>query len=483
MRAFLLTIALVLACAAPVQARQPVFTPTTVPPSGVIGVQDAYLSPDFWIERQKAADAIVMDRAAIDAQNARLMHIDASMHDLAALPATLDHAQVQAWIDHMSQRPDEPLFDAQGATVEASALDAIVANANRDAVPERQPARFGLAVHRAALRTFPTGTRVFTERGDTDIDRFQESALFPGTPVLIAHTSRDGRWLFVVSPRYAAWVDKDAIAEGSKDAVLAYADAAPYRLVTGAKVRTVFTPEEPRVSELQLDMGVRVPLAQPAGGTPVNGQQPYTAWPIMLPVRNADGSLALATGLLQKNVDTSDAPLPLTRANIIRQAFKFLGERYGWGHDYNARDCSGFVSEVYRSMGVLMPRNTGDQGISPAFDRIHFEKTDAAEARRAAVDQLQVGDLIYIPGHVMMMIGRIDNVPYVIHDTNGGSYLGADGAMHGMHLNGVSVTPLTPLRFNPTQTYVDRITNIVRMRPTAGAAQPTGGTTPTEGSP
>ena len=83
----------------------------------------------------------------------------------------------------------------------------------------------------------------------------------------------------------------------------------------------------------------------------------------------------------------------------------------------------------------------------------------------------------------MMMIGRIDGVPYVIHDTNGGSYLGADGNMHGMHLNGVSVTPLTPLRFNPTQTYIDRITNIVRMRPIGHAATPPDGRTATEATP
>ena len=483
MRTFLIATALAFCCGAPLQAREAAFTPTTVPPSGVIGVQDAYLSPEFWIARLNGADAVVMSRAEIDAQNARLMRVDKSMHDLAALPPTLDRAQVQAWLDHMSRRPDEPLFDVRGDALSASAIDAFVANADRDAVPEQQHTRYGLTVHRAALRSFPTLERVFDERGDTDIDRFQESALFPGTPVAIVHASRDGEWLFVVSPRYAAWVRKDAVAEGARDAVLDYAAAEPYRLVTAAKVRTVYTPEEPRVSELQLDMGVRVPLVQVAGGTPVNGQQAYTSWPIRLPVRNADGSLSLATALLQKNADTTGAPLPLTRANIIRQAFKFLGERYGWGHDYNARDCSGFVSEVYRSMGVLMPRNTSDQGVSPAFDRIHFEKTDGADSRKAAVDQLQVGDLIYIPGHVMMMIGRIDGVPYVIHDTNGGSYLGADGNMHGMHLNGVSVTPLTPLRFNPQQTYIDRITNIVRMRPIGHAATPPDGRTATEATP
>src|SRR3546814_2560334 len=56
----------------------------------------------------------------------------------------------------------------------------------------------------------------------------------------------------------------------------------------------------------------------------------------------------------------------------------------------------------------------------------------------------------------------IDGAPYVIHDTNGGSYLGADGELQGMALNGVSVTPLLPMMFNDHESYVDRMTSIVR---------------------
>lgn len=68
--------------------------------------------------------------------------------------------------------------------------------------PNRPLHVYGLVVHRADLRTFPTRERVFNSASadDTDIDRFQESALFPGTPVVIAHTSADGAWYFVVSP-------------------------------------------------------------------------------------------------------------------------------------------------------------------------------------------------------------------------------------------------------------------------------------------
>jgi cell wall-associated NlpC family hydrolase len=459
-----LALALALALAAsPVIARAPQAATLPIPPSGVIGVQDAQLSADFWIARAAAPDAVLMARAAIDARNARLLREDGSMHDLAALPATLTRAQVAGWIEDLASAPTKPLWDETGKPVPKATLDAIVANRALATIPASQQTRFGMAVERAALRAMPTALRVFSSDDDADIDRFQESALFPGAPVAIVHASADGQWLFVVSARYAAWVEAKAIATGSRDAVLAYAQRTPYRVITGAKPRTVFTREEPRLSELQLDMGTRVPLAKAAPDMPVNGQHPYIAWILDLPVRNADGALAFAPALLQKNADSAADYLPLTRANILRQAFKFLGERYGWGHSYNARDCSGFVSDVYRSMGVQMPRNTGDQAVSPVFARTRFAPGDAREKRMAAVKAMQVGDLIYIPGHVMMYIGDIDGMPYVIHDTNGGSYLGADGAPRAMHLNGVSVTPLLPLRFGKDHDYVGRITNIVRV--------------------
>lgn len=454
-----LLLATALALAFPAALAQ---TPS-VPASGVIGVTDAELSPQAWVARLQAPDAVLLDRAAIDARNVRLLQVDDSMHDLHALPAALERATVAHWVEDLSQRPTRTLYDESGQVVAAAAIDQIVANVNLDAIPASQATRYGMVVQRAALRGMPTSLRVFRSNDDTDIDRFQESALFPGTPVAIVHASADGQWLFVVSPRYAAWIEARFVAEGTAAAVFAHADKAPYRIVTGAKVRTVHTREQPQLSELQLDMGVRAPLADVPGNQPVNGQHPYTSWILELPVRDADGSLGFAPALLQKNTDTQADYLPLTRANLIHQAFKFLGERYGWGHSYNGRDCSGFVSEVYRSMGVQLPRNTSAQSVSPAFVRTHFEKDDSRAKRMAAVAALDVGDLIYIPGHVMMYIGNIDGLPYVIHDTSGGSYLGADGALHSMHLNGVSVTPLVPMRFGKDHDYIDSITNIIRV--------------------
>lgn len=442
----------------------------STPPSGepdftidAVHSDAAHMNADYWIRKSKRPDRIVLDRAAIEAQNARLQRIDPSIHDIENLPATLDPMRLRTMIVKLSQRPDRALFDERGVAVGTATLDALESALNLDAI-KAQPTRYGLIVQRADMRTFPTTLRVFTTNADIDIDRFQESALFPGTPVVIAHESRDRRWYFVVSTLYAAWVQKERIAVGTAQDVLDYARKTPYLVITGSAVRTVFTHEQPQVSELQLEMGVRVPsLAAWPADQLVNGQHPRTAQVIELPIRAADGTLLFTPALLPTTADSAFAYLPLNRSNLLRQSFKFLGERYGWGHSNNARDCSGFVSEVYRSFGVTLPRNTGDQALSPAFDRIAFSAGDSRAARLATLRELQAGDLIFIPGHVMMVIGHEHGMPYVIHDAQSISYRDGDRIVR-VPLNAVSVTALSPALLSDDVPLIDRIYSIQRMR-------------------
>ncbi len=452
-------------CTGPAFARGP--APVVAPGhAGIVGLHEAYLSPGYWIARQAEPDRVILDRAGIAAQNARMRQLDGSIHDLRALPATLARDFVREKIDAISHLPPRTLYDVQGNEFSPAQLRAISDNLALDRIPASRPLQYGLVVHRAALRAVPTGLRVFSSRGDTDIDRFQESALFPGDAVAVLHESADGDWLFVASERYVAWIEKRFVGIGDAAQVFGYGAHGPYRVITGATASTAYTPEEPRLSRLQLDMGVRVPvLADWPPLQPVNGQQGHAGHVIQLPARNDDGSLALLPALLPRSQDSSDDYLPLTPRNLLTQAFKFLGERYGWGHAYDTRDCSGFVSEVYRSFGVLLPRNTSAQAVSPALDRLAFGEKDGKARRDAAVDALQVGDLVYIPGHVMLTLGHADGMAWMIHDTSGGSWFGADGKRVPAHLNGVSVTPLQPMMASDTASYVDRITNIQRIRP------------------
>ena len=439
--------------------RQPVSS------TGVIGVAPAHLNADYWVRRAARANAVVLNTGDIAAQNARLQQTDKSVRDIEHFPSVLAGTDVRKWIEGLSSRPERMIYDEEGRELPPQRVDEWMSTLNLESIPQTQTTRYGMVVRRSDLRTFPTRVRVFSSTGDTDIDRFQESALFPGTPVVIAHTSRDGEWLFVVSGLYSAWIEKSAVAEGSSSAIFGYTHKAPYVVVTGSKVNTTFTPERPEVSNVQLDMGVRVPvMADWPIDSPVNGQHPYTAHVIELPYRDPEGNLQFSPALLPRTQDVASDYLPLTNANVVHQGFKFLGERYGWGHSYNARDCSGFVSEVYRSFGVVLPRNTRDQGVSPALNRIEFTKTDDHEARLKVLRDVRIGDLIYIPGHVMMVIGHENGTPYIIHDTTGISYRSGSGDIARAKLNGVSVTPLLPLLLSDGEPMIDRIYSIQRIR-------------------
>ncbi len=443
-------------------------SPSVKPPAveTIIGVRDAHLSADYWIRKARQPDRVIMNPDAIATQNMAMESIDPSLHDIEALPVTLEREQVVEWIEKISARPTRDLYDEAGKEGSDRAMDRLVTALDLRNVPQTQVTRYGMVVRRADLRTFPTHLRVFSTPEDRNIDRFQESALFPGTPVAVAHESRDGQWLFVVSRTYAAWIERDAIAFGDKAEIFAHSRRAPYIVVTGATVETVHARQEPRVSEVRLDMGVRLPLVRelPEDGL-VNGQHPYFGHAVELPVRNEDGSLSFAPALIPLAADVERSYLPMTRANLLRQAFKFLGERYGWGHSFNARDCSGFVSEVYRSFGVLLPRNTSAQAVSPALNRLQIDPAMSHADRVELLRKTQVGDLIYIPGHVMMVIGHEDGEPYVIHDTAGISYRGDDGDIRRLILQGVVVTPLLPMLSDADTATIERITNIQRIRP------------------
>ncbi|MCW0378638.1 hypothetical protein NB697_001484 [Xanthomonas sacchari] len=431
--------------------------------------QPAQLQAAHWIARLPAASAPLLEATQRAAFNARLLRDDPSMHDLTALPTQLPAAQVRAQILALSAPPTRTLYDTRGAVLDAARLQVLQHALALEALPAQVQPRYALVVQRADLRRFPTAERVFSDRADRDIDRFQESAVYPGSAVAILHASADGQWLFVLASNYAAWIARNRVAESDRASVLAYVQRTPRLLVTGARAATVFTPDLPAASQVALDMGSTLPLLRdwPPQNV-INGQSPLAAYVVKLPLRDRDGRLHLVPALVPRSADVAEAPLPPTPQMLLQQAFKFLGERYGWGNSYDARDCSGFVVDLHRSLGIELPRNTGDQARSPALAPVPYTASDPLPQRRQALAQLRVGDLVYIPGHVMLVIGHEDGQTWVIHDVAGASYRDAAGQLQRVRLNGVSVTPLEPLLLGDGTPFIDRITRIQRLRaPTA----------------
>lgn len=413
------------------------------------------LVADTWISRCPEPERLVADAAAVAALDRRLRTEDPALTDLRSLPASLAGAEVADRVRRRSIVPERPLVFGDGSPVDDAARRRWREAAAESVIPDVVEPRFGLVVRRTAVRRLPTRERVHATADETDIDQFQETAFFPGTPVAAVHASADGGWAFVIGPTYAGWIENDAIACGARDDVLAYAARAS-RVITAARAVTAFTPERPAVSAVGLDMGTTLPERRDwPTAKAVNGQSAAAATVVELPIRAADGRLAIVPALLPRAAGSHDGPLPATRANVLRQAFAFLGERYGWGHDFEGRDCSGFVADVYRSLGILLPRNAADQQASPSLDRTPLPANWPPERRRAAVATLRPGDLVYQAGHVMMIVGHDGADSWVIHDTRATRPTAEAAAA-----NGVVVQPLRSV--DPSLT---SLTTLVRVLP------------------
>ncbi|PNS07751.1 SH3 domain-containing protein [Solilutibacter silvestris] len=441
--------AMLVAYATPAPAPTPAVSQAvaaTAPRNGSAGLQVPGIAPeqlhaDYWLARSAAADRIRLDVAQVAALDAEQFQRDPTFNRLDAFPDTLDGTRIRALIEQLAKRPSA-LLAKNGNAITSAQIDGWMADRALDNIPAQVKTRWAIVTRRADLRTFPTDTRVFRNaQGIRErIDRFQESALFPGTPVAVLHASRDGEWLFVVSPTYKAWMRREPLAYASRAEVLAFARDATQRVIAPNLV----------VDGRQLDMST--PVALDANGKAI------------LPVRGNDGGLAQRTVTLPTGSSVNGA-LPYSERNLLTQAFRLLGEPYGWGHADGTRDCSGFVSDVYRSVGVQLARNTGDQRDSPVLQTQRFDGHSTRAQRLAALAQAQVGDLIFIPGHVMMVIGHLDGRTFVIHDTPGVRISDANGKPQSYPLDGVSVTPLEPLRADAQRDFIDIMLALQHVMP------------------
>jgi SH3 domain (SH3b1 type)/NlpC/P60 family len=417
-------------------------------------------SPGYWLERAAAVDDILMSPARIELFNARLFALTDTLVELREYPDSLDAGRLAAMIASVSRRPGSARCYANGTLLADADFERYEYALNTGAIAGRMPVRFGLCVHRANLRSFPTLDAVFVPGSSVQLDRFQESALFPADVVAVLHESTDGGWLLVQSFNYLAWVRSDAIAIGTRDRVFDYEGRSDFVVVTGDKLIADIDPQSG--TGTQLDMGTRLPLTVPASD---HHESEHTAAPyrVDLPIRAADGSLQLKAITLARQQDVHRGYLPFTRRKLIGQAFKFLGERYGWGHSGNTRDCSGFIAEVHRTFGICLPRNADDQASCRVGRNLLFGEHDSLPARLNALESLQTGDLVFTPGHVMLYLGTRDGEPYVIHDASALNHPTPDGQLLHDAADGVAVSPLRHLCNADGTRHVDVITCIKRI--------------------
>jgi cell wall-associated NlpC family hydrolase len=423
-------------------------------------VSEAMLVPDFWIEQLPEHGKLVATPEQIRDFNRKNQKSADTIVDLEAVPARWTRAELTAAIQKLSKPHTGPRFK-DGKAVDADYFTKLSANLGVEGLPETTDARYGLVVQRSSMRNFPTDDRIFDAADGYELDRFMETTAYVGEPIIVLAESTDKRWVLGQIKNYQAWIKADTIALGPKDVVFGYSNTPDFLVVTGKEARTSFDPLDSALSEIPLYMGMRIPLASAAEiPAAINGHTPNGNYVLKIPVRTENGGLQIKLALLSRSADASVGYLPMTRENIIREAFKLQGTRYGWGGSFHGVDCSSTVMETYKTFGVLLPRNSGDQANKTTGAAYPLPDSASFDERERILDHAKPGAVLWMPGHIMLYLGKYRGEHFIIHAFN--SFRNGETVVRQAQ---VAVTPVSILASDKPKTFLDQVRVIRQIDP------------------
>lgn len=302
--------------------------------------------------------------------------------------------------------------------------DGMARNANLKNFPNR--AQAAITVRNTDLREMPTHLTRFSEPTPdpraNPFDYFQYSLLPLGTPVLIAHTSSDGRWHFVECPIAGGWVDAEDLALVDDSFISLYRNAS-FAAVVRDNVRLASQATQygapAATGEQSVSIGTILPaLAGGAVGTSIvpSGANPQPVT-LLAPVKDSSGMARTAPFTVSAS-DVVARPLPLTPDNVAAVGNVMMGQRYGWGGMFGERDCSALTRDLFTPFGIWLPRNSVAQARTGAVNSLDGmtgkEKEDTI--MRYGVPFLS---LVGMRGHIMLYVGKYNGRPAIFHNVWG----------------------------------------------------------------
>lgn len=431
------------------------------------GVKPEMMQPGYWIK--EGCDKVLMTPDEIAQFNKNNRGVitagdKTKFPKLDEFPETLEGKVLRSFLtDCAKAAPKDPANHyLNGKPTTNEYWQELIAKSNIDGIPEEINVKFGYTVKRMTIRLFPTEDRVFEKTSDKYYDEMIFSECMPNMPVAVLHESTDGEYLYVVFDSYAAWVRKDTVAL-CKDINDWNARQNPgqWLVVTGREIRLGNDPYSSKTTNLVLPMGTKMELV-PAEKAPKSTHQRTTFgdYVVKIPTRASDGSIKDEYVLIPVSDDINVGYLPLTSENIVRQAFKRLGDRYGWAGDLQANDCTGITREIYRCFGILMPR-VGQSNINGVY-KVNMSKMNSTQ-KLEVIEKLAPGSLISMPGHMMIYLGTVEGKPYVI-SACGTFVQPAPGSTEALHPNSVILNSLY-VRTKKLKTWLDVSTTALTITP------------------
>ena len=351
-------------------------------------------------------------------------------------------------------RTEEIRYGKNGSLLGEVFWNKVRNNMNQGSVRENNRMLFALIVKRTDIRVFPTDEPAMSTPNNAAFDRFQHSSISVGSPVGIYHFSQDKKWAYTQTPFIRGWIRTQDLAVAKEKAEVADYEETKTRLVVTGNSVTVFGDPSHRQPAFIAQMGDSFPLLSASDGS----KKAHGFHIILIPSMRDNELLSIRKGYLRADEDVHQGFLPYTQENVARQAFKMLHHPYGWGDRLGGRDCSRFIMDLFRTFGILMPRNSKEQAWV-GLDLGPVEEKPAQEKRKILDRSIPLATTVRLPGHIMLYLGRDQGKHYVIHSLWGIQKSGKAGP-ELQKIGRVVVSDLNLGEKGPGRSLLDRITDI-----------------------
>ncbi|MDO7806622.1 SH3 domain-containing protein [Helicobacter pylori] len=266
-----------------------------------------------------------------------------------------------------------------------------------------------VVVRDSDVRAVPTNKPYYLSQKGYPFDRYQNSLIFQGTPVLITHFNTDKTYAHIQSSFVYGWI---------KVSDLAYMRDKDIELLT--KLKNYVMPIKDKIP-LYTDYGdfytdarvgelfALIPQSQNASQNPQKKELKAYGF-----LKDAKGYATLQSVILNEK-DFFVFPKAFTSENMAYFIDTMLGQKYGWGGLLGNRDCSAFTRDSFANFGILLPRNSYAQS-RYANNYVDLSSMKAKEKEDYILkNATPFGTLIYLKGHIMLYLGERNHQAIVAH--------------------------------------------------------------------
>ncbi len=265
-----------------------------------------------------------------------------------------------------------------------------------------------VVVRDSDVRAVPTNKPYYLSQKGYPFDRYQNSLIFQGTPVLITHFNTDKTYAHIQSSFVYGWIkvsdlaymhDKDIeLLTQLKDYVMPIKDKIPLYTDYG----DFYT--QARVGELF----ALIPKDLAKNHKKDESLKVYGF------LRDSKGYATLQSITLNEK-DFFVFPKAFNSENMAYFIDTMLGQKYGWGGLLGNRDCSAFTRDSFANFGILLPRNSYAQS-RYANNYMDLSSMKAKEKEEYILkNATPFGTLLYLKGHIMLYLGAYNHQAIVAH--------------------------------------------------------------------